>query len=272
MPKIRTRLESYVVRNTADIVDELSDERRTELAEVLHDLEGASPRAEEAERRTEDLVEKLESRNILVAKSRARIEELERELAKAKAEIGDREERVADQLEAERVRTAEREQMFRAQLESREAEIARQLEVLEVREQELRHADGELAERERALAMREGNVESRAQELESRSDERLKSREQALDDREAGLENAEKIALNEKQALERRTVQAAELERRAILQAESFGEREANLAAETEALEKRTAELAELERQLEHRKDELAAYVARVQGSLHSQP
>ena len=47
MPKIRTRLESYVVRNTADIVDDLSDERREELAEVLHDLEGHSPRATE---------------------------------------------------------------------------------------------------------------------------------------------------------------------------------------------------------------------------------
>ena len=59
MPKIRTRLESYVVRNTADIVDELSDERREELAEVLHDLEGHSPRAEEAENRAAELVEKL---------------------------------------------------------------------------------------------------------------------------------------------------------------------------------------------------------------------
>ena len=46
MPKIRPRLESYVVRNTADIVDDLSDERREELAEVLHDLEGHSPRAD----------------------------------------------------------------------------------------------------------------------------------------------------------------------------------------------------------------------------------
>ena len=96
MPKIRTRLESYVVRNTADIVDDLSDERREELAEVLHDLEGHSPRAEEAERLTEDLVEKLEHRNIVIAKSRARIEELERELAKARAEAGDREERITD--------------------------------------------------------------------------------------------------------------------------------------------------------------------------------
>jgi hypothetical protein len=119
--------------------------------------------------------------------------------------------------------------------------------------------------------MREGNVESRLQELENQSDERLKAREQALDDREAGLERTEKVAVSDKQVLERRTVQAYELERRATLKAESFDERETKLAAETEALERRSAELAELERQLEHRKDELAAYVARVQGSLPSQ-
>ena len=130
MPKIRTRLESYVVRNTADIVDDLSDERREELAEVLHDLEGHSPRATEAEQRTEELVEKLEHRNIVIAKSRARIEELERELAQAKAESGDREERIAEQIESERIRVAEREQAFRSELEGREAEIKRRLESL----------------------------------------------------------------------------------------------------------------------------------------------
>ena len=139
MPKIRTRLESYVVRNTADIVDDLSDERREELAEVLHDLEGHSPRAEEAERLTEDLVEKLEHRNIVIAKSRARIEELESELAKARAEAGDREERITDQIEVERIRTAEHEQAFRSELEGREAEIKRRLEAFDLREQELRH-------------------------------------------------------------------------------------------------------------------------------------
>src|SRR6188508_413972 len=173
MPKIRTRLESYVVRNTADIVDDLSDERREELAEVLHDLEGHSPRAEEAERLTEDLVEKLEHRNIVIAKSRARIEELEAELAKARVEAGDREERITDQIEVERIRTAEHEQAFRSELEGREAEIKRRLEAFDLREQELRHSDGELSERERSMSLREAAIENRSRELESQSDERL---------------------------------------------------------------------------------------------------
>jgi chromosome segregation ATPase len=272
MPKIRTRLESYVVRNTADIVDDLSDERREQLAEVLHDLEGHSPRAHAAESRAEEIIEKLEHRNVVLAKARARIEELEGELAKAKAEAGDREERIADQLESERIRVAEREQTFRSELESREAELSRKLEILEIGQQELRHTNRDLLERERSVSMREGNAESRLQELESRSDERLKDREQALEDREARVESAQRVAVTEKQSVERRVVEAAELERRAALRAESLDERETKLAAEAQILEQRSTKLAELEQQLEHRKDELAAYVARVQGSLHSQP
>ena len=208
MPKIRTRLESYVVRNTADIVDDLSDERREELAQVLHDLEGHSPRAEEAERRTEDLVEKLEHRNIVIAKSRARIEELEAELAKARTEAGDREERIAGQIETERVRTAEREQTFRSELEGREAEIKRRLEAFDLREQELRHLHGELTERERGMSLREAGLENHAHELKSR-DEGLWARQQALDEREAELERAETLAAAERECSERR---APELE------------------------------------------------------------
>ncbi|HMI99468.1 MAG TPA: hypothetical protein VK488_06530 [Gaiellaceae bacterium] len=225
MPKIRPRLESYVVRNTADLVDELSDERREELAEVLHDLEGHSPRAVEAERRTEELVERLEHRNIVLAKSRARIEELERDLAEAKAEIGDREERIAAQVEAERIRSAEREQDFRSELEGREAEIARRLEAFDVRQQEVRHVDSELAERERSLSLREAGDENRAREL---------------------------------QALERRSVEAAELESRVALRADAVAKRETQLVAEAELLEQRSARLAELEQQLDHRKNDLA--------------
>src|SRR4051812_15177751 len=109
MPMIRSRLESYVVRNTADIVDDLTDERRAELAEVLHELEGHSPRADEAERRAEELVAKLENRNVVIAKARTRIDELEREIERLVSEAGDRETRIADQIETERVRIAERE-------------------------------------------------------------------------------------------------------------------------------------------------------------------
>ena len=89
---------------------------------------GTAPAPTEAERVTEELVEKLEHRNIVIAKSRARIEELERELAQAQAEGGDREERITEQIEAERIRIAEREQAFRSELEVREAEIKRRLE------------------------------------------------------------------------------------------------------------------------------------------------
>src|SRR4051812_31329237 len=98
MANLRRRLESYVVRQTADVVDDLHDENRKELAEVLHELEGYSPRAAEAEGRMEELVEKLENRNVLVAKSRARIEELEGELAKAEADNDDRQERFAAEV------------------------------------------------------------------------------------------------------------------------------------------------------------------------------
>lgn len=279
MPKIRTRLESYVVRNTADIVDDLSDERRGELAEVLHEIEGHSPRAAQAERRTEELVEKLEHRNIVIAKSRTRIEELESDLAKAKAENGDREERIAEQLEAERIRTAEREQGFRSDIEGREAEIKRRLETFDLREQELRHTESELSNRERTLSVRETGIENRtrelenrARELESRSDERQSAREEALESREAAVESAEKLAATEKQSLERRAVEAAELERRAAFRADSLAEREAKLVAEAELLEQRSARLTELEHQLENRRVDLAAYAARVQGSLPSQP
>ena len=41
MSNLRNRLENYVVRQTSDVVDDLSDDRRKELAEVLHDIEGA---------------------------------------------------------------------------------------------------------------------------------------------------------------------------------------------------------------------------------------
>src|SRR5687767_5615395 len=104
MAKLRRRLESYVVRQTGDLVDDLGDERRQELAEVLHELEGYSPRAAEAEQRTEELVDKLEHRNVLVAKARARIEELERELVDAKKETDDRNDKISAELEAERIR------------------------------------------------------------------------------------------------------------------------------------------------------------------------
>ena len=124
MTKLRSRLENYVVRSTGDLVDDLPVERRTELADVLHDLEGYSPRAAEAEERTEELVDKLENRNAALAKARTRIEELERELDTVKAEVGTNDDAIAAQLETERIRIAEREQHFRAELAKREVELS----------------------------------------------------------------------------------------------------------------------------------------------------
>src|SRR5215216_4916099 len=99
MSNLRNRLESYVVRTTGDLVDDLPDERRTELADVLHDLEGYSPRAAEAEERTEELVDKLENRNAALAKARARIAELEGELETAKNEVVTNDDVIAAELE-----------------------------------------------------------------------------------------------------------------------------------------------------------------------------
>ena len=235
-PTSVNRLESYVVRQTADLVDDLGDEERKELAEVLHELEGFSPRAAEAETRMEELVEKLESRTILVEKSRARIEELERELAQAKAINDDRQERFAAEIETERIHAAQREQNFRAELESREAELRRRIEGVEGRERELAHSDRLLAERGRTLSLRESEVENRAQELKARSDEALSEREQELAKREAELDQLERTAANEKQLLERRSIHAAERERRTELQLSRIEEREEKLAEEATAV------------------------------------
>jgi DNA repair exonuclease SbcCD ATPase subunit len=270
--KLRQRLESYVVRQTGDLVDDLGDEERKELAEVLHDLEGFSPRAADAETRMEELVEKLESRTILVEKSRARIEELERELGQAKAVNDDREERFAAEIETERIYAAQREQNFRTELEAREAELRRRIEGVEGRERELVHSDRLLAERGRTLSLRESEVETRAQELKARSDEALSEREQELAGREAELEQLERTAADEKQVLERRSIHVAERERRTELQLSRLQEREEKLAEETAVLEQLTTELAQREEQLERRKRELDTYVSRVQGSLPFQP
>ena len=272
MANLRNRLESYVVRQTGDLVDDLADERRQDLAEVLHDLEGYSPRAAEAEQRTEDLVEKLEHRNVLVSKARARIEELERELADARKETDDRNHTINAELEAERIRAAEREQNLRAKLDVREAELRHRAAALEERERELLYTDRELAERERTVSVRETGVQNRARELEGRSDERLAERERHLADREAQLESLERMAANEKQSLERRSIHVTELERRAELRLGRLGEREQKLVADTESLEKRATELAHLDEQLERRKRELDSYVARVQERLGPRP
>lgn len=265
---MRSRLESYVVRNTGELVHDLSDERSEELAEVLTELEGHGKRAAEAESRADELVEKLEHRKVVLAKTRARIEELERDLAKAQDEAGDREQRISEQLEVERVRVAEREQNLRNELELREVELARRLEALDLRDRDARDSDKQLMERERNLSMRETALDTKARELVARSDERLAERERELDRRETELTTAEEQAAARKHAFEKRGVQIAETERSALNRMENLDEREERLTGEAQTLKHRSDRLDELERQLDRRRQELDAYVARVQGSL----
>ena len=270
MSKLRNRLENYVVRATGDVVDDLPKERRTELAEVLHDLEGYSPRAAEAEQRTEELVEKLDNRNAALDKARARIAELEAELVQAETDAGDREQRVVAELEVERVRIAEREQTFRDEIAAREREVERRIELLEGREGELRYTDSRLLELERQLGLREAELENKAQELEARSDERLTAREAELDERERQIEIEERNTAEDKRRFESRAIHVTELERRSYLRVESVQKLEAELTEARKELEQRSAELAEREEIVDRRKREFDAYVRRVQGSFYS--
>lgn len=270
MSKLRARLENYVVRQTSDVVDDLSDDRRRELAEVLHDVEGHSPRAAEAERQMEELVEKLDNRNASLDKARARIAELEEELAQAEADAGDRELRMAAELEVERIRVAEREQTFRDEIAAREREVVHRIELLEGRESELRFTDSKLLELERQIGMREAELDNLAQELEARSDHRLEARETELDARERQIEKAERETAEDKRRFEGRAIHVTELERRSLLREASVQEREAALVETRKQLEEREAELAEREEVVNRRKREFDAYVRRVQGSFYS--
>jgi len=270
MSKLRNRLENYVVRATGDVVDDLPKERRQELAEVLHDLEGYSPRAAEAEQRTEELVEKLDNRNSALDKARARIEELEAELAQAETDSGDREQRMVAELEVERVRIAEREQTFRDDIAAREREVERRIEILEGREGELRYTDSRLLELERNLGLREAELDKRAAELEARSDDRLKAREAELDERERQIEVEERTTAEDKRRFESRAIHVTELERRSQLRIAAAEERESELIAARQELDRLSAELAEPEAHIGRRKREFDAYVRRVQGSFYS--
>jgi chromosome segregation ATPase len=270
MSKLRARLENYVVRQTSDVVDDLSDDRRRELAEVLHEVEGHSPRAAEAERQMEELVGKLDNRNAALDKSRARIAELEEELAQAEADAGDREQRMAAELEVERIRVAEREQTFRDEIAAREREVVRRIEILEGREAELRYTDSRLHDLEQKLGMREAELDKLAHELEARSDDRLKAREAELDARERQIEVAERHTAEEKRRFESRAIHVTELERRSHLREASVHEREEALLEARRQLNERATELAEREELVDRRKREFDAYVRRVQGSFYS--
>jgi len=270
MSKLRTRLENYVVRQTSDVVDDLSDDRRKELAEVLHDVEGYSPRAAEAERQMDELVEKLDNRNAALDKARARIAELEEEVAQAATDAGDREQRIVAELEVERVRIAEREQTFRDEIAAREREVERRLEILEGKAEELRYTDSKLLEHERHLGMREAELDNLAQELEARSDERLKAREADLDERERQIERMAHETAEEKRRFEGRAVHVTEIERRSHVREASVREREEALRESRDELERKSAEVAQREADIDRRKREFDAYVRGVQGSFYS--
>jgi chromosome segregation ATPase len=270
MSKLRTRLENYVVRQTSDVVDDLSDDRRMELAEVLHDVEGYSPRAAEAERQMEELVEKLDNRNAALDKARARIAELEEELAQAETDAGTREQRMAAELEVERVRIAEREQGFRDEIAAREREVERRLEILEGRADELAYRDSKLLELERHLGMREAELENLSHELEARSDDRLRAREAELDARERQIETMERQTAEEKRRFESRAVHVTEIERRSHVREASVREREEAILEARKELERRTSDVARREGDIDRRKSEFDAYVRRVQGSFYS--
>jgi chromosome segregation ATPase len=236
----------------------------------LHDLEGYSPRAAEAERRMEELVEKLDNRNAALDKARARIEVLEAELAQSEVDAGDREQRIVAELEVERIRIAEREQTFRDEIAAREREVERRVELLEGREAELRYTDSRLLEHERNLGLREAELDTRAAELEARSDERLRAREADLDERERQIEVEERRTAEDKRRFESRAIHVTELERRSQLRFASAEERESEVIAARKELDRMSAELAERKADIDRRKHEFDAYVRRVQGSFYS--
>lgn len=114
---IRNRIENYVVRSTAELLDDLPEERQRALGEVLNDLEGRGERVHEAESRIEELLGRLEQRGAAVAALESEISELKARVARLRHELEVRERQANERLEAERVRAAERERQLREELE-----------------------------------------------------------------------------------------------------------------------------------------------------------
>ena len=114
---IRNRLENYVVRSTAELLDDLPEDRQRALGEALTDLEGRGERVHEAESRIEELLGRLEQRGTAVTALEAEVSELKARVARLKHELGERDRQAGERLEAERVRAAERERQLREELE-----------------------------------------------------------------------------------------------------------------------------------------------------------
>jgi chromosome segregation ATPase len=115
---IRNRLESYVVRSASELLEDLPEDRQSELGELLNDLEGRGARVDEAETRIEELLARLEQRGTAVTALEAEVSELKARVGRLQHELEERERRANDALEAERVRSAERLQQLREELES----------------------------------------------------------------------------------------------------------------------------------------------------------
>jgi chromosome segregation ATPase len=127
---IRNRLENYVVRSTAELLDDLPEDRQRHLGEVLTGLEGRGERVHEAESRIEELLGRLEQRGTAVNALEAEVSELKARVARLKHELGERERQANDRLEAERVRSAERERQLREELEELQQQPATDSQVM----------------------------------------------------------------------------------------------------------------------------------------------
>ena len=219
----------------------------------------------------EELVEKLDNRNAALDKARARIAELEAELVQAESDAGDREQRMAAELEVERVRIAEREQTFREGIAAREREVERRIELLEGREGELRYSDGLLLQREhsrRCPRSRARNPRPGAGGALGRASEgaRSRARRARAADRGRGAEDRG----GEAQVREPRDPR--DRARAALTSARSIRRRARSRAArgpQTSSTSSRPT-WREREEIVDRRKREFDAYVRRVQGSFYS--
>ena len=117
---IRNRLENYVVRSTSELLEDLPEDRQSELGELLGDLEGRGESFVEAENRIEELLARLEQRSTAVNALEAEVAELKARIARVKHELEERDRQANERIEAERVRAAEREGQLREEIESLE--------------------------------------------------------------------------------------------------------------------------------------------------------
>ena len=196
MFRFRERLENYFVRASADLLGDLADARRDELAAALARLELREFAAHEGDRRSDGLAEQLEhvswepgsesadalrteltaARVELERRSR-RIEELTIEIAELRAQVGARptapappnDELVRLRGEVRALREAEVERAaFHAELATRAQEVDERLAELAAVERRIA-ADESIEKRRAAVEAAECELEEREEELHERS-------------------------------------------------------------------------------------------------------